>query len=269
MFAWSWESPRRGGNAPDRAAWRVPRRQRRVDDRRRAVHERGRQHVRLVPLPHGRRPHESLGPHLPPVRPGRFSAQDARRSRRRLADHLRRAQAVLRRHRSSDRHLRHERRLPERARRHLSAAAGAAMLRIADQAGRDAAQHPVRAVADVDPDQAARRSSRLSLLRRVRARMRPALELLLAVGAAAAGDEDRTPHAAHERDGARGHGRRSRPGHRRALHRPAHRPARITCRRASSCWRPAPARRRAFFSIRSPRSFRRGSATRAARSAAI
>ena len=77
MFTWSWESPRRGGNAPDRplgeftaanGGWTIdgePYTQTR------------RRHVRLVPLPHGRRPHESLGPHFTPVRPGRLPAHVA------------------------------------------------------------------------------------------------------------------------------------------------------------------------------------------------
>ena len=57
---------------------------------------------------HARRPHEPLGPHLAALRPRRLPAQEPRRPRRRLADHLRRPQAVLRQARSADRHLRDE-----------------------------------------------------------------------------------------------------------------------------------------------------------------
>ena len=53
-------------------------------------------HLRLVARAHARRPHESLGAHLPPLRPRRFPRQEPRRPRRRLADRLRRSRAVLR-----------------------------------------------------------------------------------------------------------------------------------------------------------------------------
>ena len=66
------------------------------------------QQLRLVPLAHARRPHQPLGPHLAALRPRRLPAQEPRRPRRRLADHLRRHQAVLRRGRQADRHLRHQ-----------------------------------------------------------------------------------------------------------------------------------------------------------------
>ena len=79
----------------------------------------------------------------------------------------------------------------QRAGRHLSAAAEAALLRAADQAGVREAEHPVRAVAPVDPHEAAERPAGLPLLRPVRPRLRDALELLVAVGAAAAGAGDR------------------------------------------------------------------------------
>ena len=69
--------------------------------------------------------------------PDDFQPQEPRRPRRRLADHLRRHQAVLRRGRQARRHLRHRTSaaLPERAGRHLPAAAEAALLRAPDQAG--------------------------------------------------------------------------------------------------------------------------------------
>ena len=115
---------------------RVRRGARRLVARRRALHDGARQPVRLVPIADARRPHQSLGPHLAALRAGRLPPQEHRRPRRRLADHLRRHQAVLRQDRPVHRHLRRQPAgLPERARRHLPAAAGAALLRAADQAG--------------------------------------------------------------------------------------------------------------------------------------
>ena len=133
MFAWNYDSPRRGAAIPERHVRRVRRRARRLDARRRAVHERAGQQLRLVPLADARRPHQPLGPHLAALRPGRLPPQEPRRPRRRLADHLRRHQAVLRRGRQAGRHLRHQSRaaLPQRAGRHLPAAAAAALLRAA------------------------------------------------------------------------------------------------------------------------------------------
>jgi len=54
------------------------------------------------------------------------------------------------------------------------------------------------------------RSNDESYMRPVRAWLRRACELLVAVGAAAAGDEDRAPDDSHQRDGARNHRRRRR-----------------------------------------------------------
>ena len=68
----------------------------RLDARRRALHDGAWHHVRLVPHAHARRAHESLGPHLAALRPGRLSPAQPRRPRRRLADQLRRPEAVLR-----------------------------------------------------------------------------------------------------------------------------------------------------------------------------
>ena len=67
--------------------------------------------------------------------PHDFQRRSARRPGRRLADHLRRPQALLRRGRPAGRHLRLDRGAAQRARRHLPAAAAAALLRAADQAG--------------------------------------------------------------------------------------------------------------------------------------
>ena len=129
----------------------------------------------------------------------------------------------------------------ERAGRHLPAAAEAALLRAADQAGVRQAEHPVRAVAPVDPDAAAQRPRRVPLLRPVRPRLRDALELLVAVGADPAGDEDRQAEDHHQRDGARGHGRRRTgwpPASRyidKATKRDNHVRARIVVLAASAC----------------------------------
>ena len=247
---------------------RVRRGARRLVARRRALHDRSRQPVRLVPIADARRPHQSLGPHLAALRAGRLPPQEHRRPRRRLADHLRRRQAVLRQDRPVHRDLRRQPPgLPERARRHLPAAAGAALLRAADPAGAEEAERPERAVAAVDPDPAAQRPRRLPLLQPVRPRLFDALELLVAVGADPAGAQDRPAEDHLQRDGARGDGRHGGPGRRRHLRRQSlvsrqsrPRPDRRRGRRAR-------ASRRASSSTRSRRSSRRGSATRAATSA--
>ena len=105
-----------------------------------------------------------------------------------------------------------------------------------------ALEHPVHPDPALDPDAAAERPAGVSLLRPVRPRLRGARELLVAVGAAAAGARDQAPDDRHQRDGARGHGRRRRPGDRRHLHRQDHRPRESRARRGSSCWRRARAR---------------------------
>ena len=82
--------------------------------------------------------------------PDDFRRPQPRRPRRRLADRLRRHQAVLRQARSSGRHLRIDGRHPERTRRRVSAAAQAALLRAADQTGGRQAAHHVHPVTPVD-----------------------------------------------------------------------------------------------------------------------
>ena len=172
---------------------RVRRRLGRLDPRRRALHDRARRSVRLVPHAHARRTHQSLGPHLAAVRSRRLPPQEPRRPRRRLADQLRRSEAVLRQHRPLHRPLRIERRAAQRSGRHLPAAAKAALLRAADQAGIGAAEHPLHPDPAVDPDAAAQRPPGVSLLRPVRARLRLARQLLVALGAAAAGARHQPP----------------------------------------------------------------------------
>ena len=149
--------------------------------------------------------------------PGRFQAAQPRRHRRRLADHLRRDQAVLRQARSAGRDLRIDGRDCERAGRDLPAAAEAALLRAADQAGRRHAEHHLHSESPVDPDAAAERPAGVPLLRPVRTRLLDARELLVHVGAAAAGAGDRQAAHHHQRDGARSAHRR------RAVWRPASR----------------------------------------------
>ena len=105
------------------------------------------------------------------------------------------------------------------------------------------------------------------LLRPVRPRLRDALELLVAVGADPAGDEDRQAEDHHQRDGARGHGRRQRAWPPASPTSTRRRSATTTSAPASSCSRRARASRRASCSTRSRRSSRRAWRTRAASSA--
>ena len=76
MFAWPYDTPRRGAATPSAqfgefdaalGGWTL-------DGR--ALHERARRHLRLVPVADARRPHEPLGPHLAALRPGRLPAQE-------------------------------------------------------------------------------------------------------------------------------------------------------------------------------------------------
>ena len=83
--------------------------------------------------------------------------------------------------------------LPNEPDGHLPAAAAAALLRAADQAGGRPAQDHLHPVAPVDPHAAAQRPQGLSLLRPVRTRLRHPRQLLVAVGAVAAGARDRPP----------------------------------------------------------------------------
>ena len=108
MMAWPYQSPRRGLPIPERQFGEFDAGLGRLDARRRALHVRARRSVRLVPHAHARRPHQSLGPHFAALRAGRLPAQEPRRPRRRLADQLRRPQALLRQHRSIHRPLRIE-----------------------------------------------------------------------------------------------------------------------------------------------------------------
>ena len=191
--------------------------------------------------------------------PDDFRRQEPRRARRRLADHLRRHEAVLRPCRLVRRHLRQQGGAAERSRRHLPAAAQAALLRAADQAGRRQAEDHLHCQPPVDPDAAAERPHGVPLLRPVRPRLRGAREFLVAVGADSAGDGDQEADDRQQRDGPRGDGRRDGPRDRRrptSTRTPA---ARITSRRASSCSPRARASRRGCCSTRSRRSSRTAS----------
>src|SRR5207344_3396137 len=100
-----------------------------------AVHAGARVDVRLVPGPYARWPQESLEPNLTAHGPRRLPPEEPGRPWRRLADHLRRTEALLRQARSSRRDLRVDGRPPQRARRRLSAGATATLLRAVDQTG--------------------------------------------------------------------------------------------------------------------------------------
>ena len=163
-------APRRGDG--EAAVRRVRRRVWRLDARRRALHQRDGQPVRLVPLAHARRPHQPLGTDLAALRPRRLPQEEPRRSRRRLADHLRGHEALLRSRGLARRHLRQQGGSAERSRRRLPAAAQAALLRAAHQAGRRPAQDHVHRQPAVDPHAAAQRPHGVPLLRPMRPRLR-------------------------------------------------------------------------------------------------
>ena len=200
--------------------------------------------------------------------PHDFRAQEPRRPRRRLADHLRRHQAVLRQDRPADRHLRRQPlNMPNEPDGIFLPPPKPRCYELLIKKASRQAERPERAVAAVDPDPAAQRPAGLPLLRPVRPRLRDALELLVAVGADSAGAEDRQAEDHLQRDGPRGDGRRGTgwpPASPTSTRPPS---ATTTSARASSCWRRARASRRASCSTRSRRSSRRGSATRAATSA--
>jgi hypothetical protein len=82
--------------------------QRRLGHRRRALHDRTRLQLPLVPLAHRRRTHQSLGPYRVALRASRFSRTLHGRDGRRLAHRLRRTRALLRQSRIVHRRLRHD-----------------------------------------------------------------------------------------------------------------------------------------------------------------
>ena len=142
MFAWNYDSPRRGKGHRGRpfgefdgcvGGWDIEGEPYTVAPG---------EPVHVVPRPHAGRPHQPLGPHLAALRAVGLQGQEPRRPRRRLADRLRRRQAVLRPPRPDGRHLRLERGHRERARRHLPAAAEAALLRARDPEGLQGARDP-------------------------------------------------------------------------------------------------------------------------------
>ena len=102
---------------------------------------------------------------------------------------------------------------------------------LAIQQASEKPEHPVRPVAAVDPHAAAQRPPAMPLLRPVRPRLLDALELLVDVRAAAAGNGDRPPDARRPGDGARGDDRR-RAARRRALPTSTRRP---TARAPRAC----------------------------------
>ena len=96
---WPYELPHRGAGSaetPGETGRRIPRAQRRMGDRRRAVHVGSGIAIPLVPFAHCRRTHQSLGTHRVAFRSGGFQVQLARRHGRRLAHFLRRHRALLR-----------------------------------------------------------------------------------------------------------------------------------------------------------------------------
>ena len=255
---------------PDAAVRRVRRRVRRLDDRGRALHERARQRLRLVPLAHARRPHEPLGPHLAALRPGRLPAQErstasATTGRSPTTTSSRTTTRSIRLIGIFGTNLGRFRNEPDGI---FHAAAAAALLRAADQAGVREAGHPVRPVAAVDPHAS-------------RSTAAPACHYCGQCGRGCATHSNFSSPSVllppamatgkltiiAERDGARSDGRRQRAGDRRRLHRQEHRCATTTSARASSCWRRARASRRASSSTRSRRSSRRAWRIRAAPSA--
>ena len=98
--------------------------------------------LRVVARAHAGRTHESLGAHLAAQRPLRFQAAHPRRPGLRLADHLRGPRAVLRQGRDADRRLRRERRAREHA--GLAARLSAAAAEAAGQRPADRSSAPRR-----------------------------------------------------------------------------------------------------------------------------
>ena len=184
---WNYDSPRRGAAIPTQqfgefdaafGGWTL-------DGE--PYTQRAGQRLRLVPLAHARRPHQSLGPHLAALRPGRLPAQEPRRPRRRLADHLRRPQAVLRR----DRQARSGSSAPTSDRASRTSPTASSMPPpkprcyelLIKQASEKLGIPCVPSRLSI-LTQAAQRPRRVPLLRPVQPRLRDALELLVAVGAA-------------------------------------------------------------------------------------
>ena len=166
------------GRPPRPPLRRVRRLPRRLGHRGRALHGRGGRELPLVPRPHARRAHQPLGPHLAALRALGLQGPEPRRAGRRLADLLRRHQAVLRQAGRAGGPLRQQRGTAQRPRRHLPAPARAALPRAADEEGLRRAGRALHPLAAVHPHPPAQRPARLPLLRPVRPRVRDALELL-------------------------------------------------------------------------------------------
>ena len=186
-----------------------------------------------------RRPHEHLGTRLPAHERHRLQGGVARRRRRRLANHLRGDQAVLRPRRGVRRRLRHEGRARAVPGRALPAADGPHLQRDGRPLAR---QEGVRLHRHAGPHrqshQADQRPPGVSLLRAVRARVRDALVLQLGVHDDEGCGGDGPVHARHRRDGLQGaRWTRHAPGQGRALHRP--RDAAAAARSSAARWRSA------------------------------
>ena len=178
MFAWSYSSPRRGAGSREKpfgefdgclGGWDIEGEPYPVADGQRFLWFRARMlggrtnHWGRISLRFG-----PLG----------LQGSKPRWRRRRLAHHLRRHQAVLRQAGRAGRNLRYERRARQRAGRHFSAAARAALLRAADEEGLRLARHHVYPIAAVCPHAASLRPARLPLLWTVRARLLHGIEFL-------------------------------------------------------------------------------------------
>ena len=151
-------------------------------------------------------------------------------------------------HRSVHRPVRQQRRAAQSSRRHLHAAAQAALSRAARQESVGQAEHHVHPSASVDHRrkrcpgrQACHYCGECNRGCSVKANF-SSPDVLIAPALA-----DREAHADHERDGARGHRRTRRPGERRLVHRQEHRHRRARAREDRRARRERAASRRGCY----------------------
>ena len=176
----------------------------------------------MVPLPHRRRPHQSLGPHRPALRSHRLHLRHARRPRRQLAHHLSGHRPLLRQSRILHRRLRHQGKRLQRSRRRLPSSTEAALHRAAHKKSLRQTQHYLHPRAPRHPHPPAQWPRPLPLLRPVRTRLHHRLKFQFQPGVDPARSQDRSPHHDHRRHGSLRHHGQRRQSRSRLLHRQSH-----------------------------------------------
>ena len=243
MLTWPYESPRRGAADAGAPVRRVRRVHRRLDARRRAVHRRARRSrsTGSARACWAAAPTTGAASRCASGRTtsgARASTASATTGRSRYDD----LKPYYDQRRRAGRHLRIERRTcPTSPTASSSRRRKPRCYELLVKQAADTPEHHLHPVAAVDPHAAAQRPAGVPLLRPVQPRLRDERELLVARRCCCRRRWRRAADARHQRDGARGHGRRRRPGDRRRrtstrrTGRENHVRARIVVLAASAC----------------------------------